>query len=819
MNITTGIRIKKELCIVLTAASLLLLAACTHEIATGITMTPEEIDLALREGEALLDSDNDKDLEKAFEQFYQATEAGSDSAKVYLAYCYEYGMGTAQNMELAKALYSEAAAAGNQEALVKKDQLVDGKTDATIVIPGARPRDYERVVLLCDGLIKTPNGDGTFQSGEDRIIASTADEELLYLSFRNPGRDKSKDDLVLNATETAVSLLMWRFPHALDSMTDEEFSGMRAMLLSFQETNALVSAIEASVSELGYLDLDRIEPEAAAAAAKIDSIINPVSGTSASMAPATIPVRLAKGGDSQSDGPTLSVGSPYYWKGIKVVLDKVTAIPDTDRWKCDFIIYNYEPIWLSLMAGIRHGDDIIPAGDSYLEHIVKPQNSNYIFAMGGANGVTDLYKAQCSFWGDTISWLNGEKDFEDGYWSATETKFQMEVGSEQDVLLIYSATAADCPQLWLYASFKTIFLPLLKMIIKVDGDGIEDVLFKILMKYGLNADYIAKLDRLSKQDDLGPYLEFVWDTSMDILYDCLDDLTEDLLEKAIQPRYKKVVKKWSRYEKISNNKLATKAQFKQDLGDLKYLKKFLKIERFLINVYAWILWQDLFPSTFFTFDFDDDVPDAIDLGLSVKWASFTLGASKPEEFGDFYAWGETEPYYSSQDPLTWKPGKEAGYDWPSYKWCKGTNSTLTKYCVTSEYVYGYDGFKDGKTVLDPEDDAAHVHLGGNWRMPTYGELIELINNCTTTWTKEQGVLGRRFTSKKNGNSIFFPAAGTMNKTKYFYVGWYDVYYRTSSLYTVYPDRAWSMYFNSEGGISTYARNRYYGFSIRPVYAE
>ena len=113
-------------------------------------------------------------------------------------------------------------------------------------------------------------------------------------------------------------------------------------------------------------------------------------------------------------------------------------------------------------------------------------------------------------------------------------------------------------------------------------------------------------------------------------------------------------------------------------------------------------------------------PVAVDLGLSVKWAWFNLGASLPEEYGDYYAWGETEPYYSSLDPLTWKDGKEAGYYWLSYKWCMGSGDTMTKYCTESTYTYGYNGFTDGKTVLNLEDDAAHVNLGGKWRMPTIG---------------------------------------------------------------------------------------------------
>ncbi len=213
-----------------------------------------------------------------------------------------------------------------------------------------------------------------------------------------------------------------------------------------------------------------------------------------------------------------------------------------------------------------------------------------------------------------------------------------------------------------------------------------------------------------------------------------------------------------------------------------------------------------------------EIPEAIDLGLpsGLKWASFNLGASKPEEYGDYYAWGETELYYSSLDPLTWKEGKGGGYAWSSYKWCMGTSNTMTKYCSNSSY--GYNGFTDNKTVLDLEDDAAHVNLGGTWRMPTDAEWTELREKCTWTWTTQNGVRGRLVTGS-NGNSIFLPAAGYRYDTDLYDVGSIG-YYWSSSLYTDYPYRAWYVSFNS-GDVYRYYDyyRRCYGFSVRPVYGD
>ena len=136
-------------------------------------------------------------------------------------------------------------------------------------------------------------------------------------------------------------------------------------------------------------------------------------------------------------------------------------------------------------------------------------------------------------------------------------------------------------------------------------------------------------------------------------------------------------------------------------------------------------------------------PEAVDLGLSVKWASFNLGATTPEEYGNYYAWGETDPISSG--------------NWETYKWCMGAEGTLTKYCCES--VYGYNGFTDGKYILELEDDAAYMNLGGNWRMPTSTELIELAMACTKKWITLNGQYGLQLTSKVNGNSIFIPASG------------------------------------------------------------
>lgn len=193
---------------------------------------------------------------------------------------------------------------------------------------------------------------------------------------------------------------------------------------------------------------------------------------------------------------------------------------------------------------------------------------------------------------------------------------------------------------------------------------------------------------------------------------------------------------------------------------------------------------------------NDSETKAVDLGLSVKWASCNIGATKPEEFGDFYAWGETK--------------RKDDFNWSTYKFGSSSSGPFSKYNTDSAY-----GPVDNKNTLDSEDDVAHVILGGKWRMPTDAEWTELREKCTWSWTGQYGVNGITVIGP-NGNSIFLPAAGKRSS-------WVNIlgrnefgYYWSSSLSTSGTYDAWSIYFDS----GTFKRDsisyRYYGYSIRPV---
>ena len=224
---------------------------------------------------------------------------------------------------------------------------------------------------------------------------------------------------------------------------------------------------------------------------------------------------------------------------------------------------------------------------------------------------------------------------------------------------------------------------------------------------------------------------------------------------------------------------------------------------------------------------DPNKHEYVDLGLSVNWATCNIGADKPEEYGDYFAWGEMAPHYKSgyaqEEPQEhWNSYMSDGYWWSTYMWSKDTHSSLTKYCNAGDL--GNNGFTDKMTELVPADDAARMLWGSKWRMPTKSEMEELFNKCTWTWTKENGVYGYRVTSNVSGytdRSIFLPAAGIRGGKSLNGID-SDGMYWSSSLDTDNSLMAWSIFFvngNLEGiddDVSITPFSRHNGQSIRPV---
>lgn len=216
------------------------------------------------------------------------------------------------------------------------------------------------------------------------------------------------------------------------------------------------------------------------------------------------------------------------------------------------------------------------------------------------------------------------------------------------------------------------------------------------------------------------------------------------------------------------------------------------------------------------------VHQEVDLGLSVKWAWTNVDATRPEEYGGWYSWGETVM-------------KATNKGWSTYSLCNGTHDTQKKYCTN--YLYGT---VDNKSTLEAKDDVASLKWGGTWRMPTSAERTELYENCYWQWTNSYngtGVKGyivykakvdadKGFVKNNNSTSypsasyslsdrhIFLPAGGSRDYTGTFAIGSSFVYW-TSSLNTFNNTIAYS-FSGGSGGLDRSGRNRYVECRIRPV---
>ena len=206
----------------------------------------------------------------------------------------------------------------------------------------------------------------------------------------------------------------------------------------------------------------------------------------------------------------------------------------------------------------------------------------------------------------------------------------------------------------------------------------------------------------------------------------------------------------------------------------------------------------------------------VEMGDGLKWATMNVGASKPEEYGDYFAWGET--------------AAKADYSWATYKWMQSGQSNwkyITKYTFADGQKEGiwYNGdtfVGDGKTSLEYADDAARQIWKGTWRIPTDAEWTALRDeaNFKWTWTDDyngSGIAGQIVTSNVEGyvgNTIFLPAAGGRDGTSLLLAG-SDGYYWSSSLLEGSSDPARGVYFGS-GGVFRRSYYRYFGFSLRPV---
>ena len=217
-----------------------------------------------------------------------------------------------------------------------------------------------------------------------------------------------------------------------------------------------------------------------------------------------------------------------------------------------------------------------------------------------------------------------------------------------------------------------------------------------------------------------------------------------------------------------------------------------------------------------SFMFDESLYEWVDLGLpsGLKWATWNIGATKPEEYGLYFAWGETQGYTGITD--------DKKFTWGDYEFttaATGTTDIIFRGGLTKYNSVSTSGVVDNLTTLESSDDSAY-QSDKTCRMPTSGECQELINNTTSAWTTDyngSGVSGVIFTSTKEGytdKSIFLPAAGFCLSGSPNYAGSIGQYW-SSSVYKSVSRLAWVLYFHA-GDVYMSNYLRYQGHSVRPV---
>ncbi len=193
--------------------------------------------------------------------------------------------------------------------------------------------------------------------------------------------------------------------------------------------------------------------------------------------------------------------------------------------------------------------------------------------------------------------------------------------------------------------------------------------------------------------------------------------------------------------------------------------------------------------------------EAVDLGLpsGTKWANLNIGATKPEDYGVYFAWAETRGHAGDT---------KRKFDLVSYKWFDVEKGVYTRYCADASF-----GQVDNIKFLPFEDDAARANWGEPWQLPTFDDILELVDNTTHEWTTLNGVEGCKLTSKINGNSVFFPATGCLGGNG-ISTGEYG-YYWSLSLYPSDAGCARGFFFTPELA-RTSGSMRHIGRTVRPV---
>ena len=652
-------------------------------------------------------------------------------------------------------------------------------------LPQNAPITQGDVIVKAYGVEISRSDDYSYSTSANAVSVVDKEGRTIYDCYASLDTLNSAHSLEINSLETAYTLLLPVFPNVFDYTSDQILATLKRLLSELPETQRLAVAIDKSIIEKGYLDMDAIETEYQSAVDAIvdrlglrDNYLNGV-GKKSYRAPAS--------------NPSLVNGDAIW--GMKLVMNSSSWDEAGKTWVCKFTAYNENRFaYTAWVRGFKDGNGNVyyynsDNYDIYRSSILKPQRvSTFMKTFTTWEGLKNYF-------GDTYH-LIFDDDFEYSTWDKTKKSFTMGFTTSKDVVIV--ACPADNEMMMYYNVMKVVIDPIIKKVAK-KLTGAEDDDYMLNFCIDLIADNNFRLSFsqiINGNKNWGAKAVDIMVLTWPKLRKYLDKVLQDYIKMygeqyawdhlgwttavGMEDALKEISKNWNKY--------------------VKAVEKSGDIILGILGLHEHSFYYDL------SLKFDEHGAaehDYVDLGLpsGTLWATMNVGANSPEEYGDYFAWGETTP--------------KSVYNWSTYKWCNGSNDTMTKYCTNSSY--GYNGFVDNKTELDPEDDAAYVNWGSQWRMPSREQFQELINNCTSEWTTRNGVNGRLFTSKHNGASLFLPADGSREGNELSYAGSAGGYWSRTLCHVQYSYFAEALLIGSEYlDLESIVQERLRGRGIRAV---
>lgn len=662
------------------------------------------------------------------------------------------------------------------------------KNTFVVNLPKNAPITQNDIIVKAYGVEISHSDDYTYSTSANAVSVVDKEGRTVYDCYASLDTLNSAHSLEINALETAYTLLLPVFPNVFEPTSDQIFATLKRLLSELPETQKMATAIDKSIIEKGYLDMDAIETEYQAA---VDAIVVKLGLRDNYLRQTTNSIFRAP-----ASNPSLVNGDAIW--GMKLVMNSSAWDEAGKTWVCKFTAYNENRFaYTAWVRGFKDGNGNVyyynsDNYDIYRSSILKPQRvSTFLDTFTTWEGLKNYF-------GDTYH-LIFDDDFEYATWDKTKKSFTMGFTTSKDVVIV--ACPADNEMMMYYNVMKVVIDPIIKKIAKKLTNAEDD-------DYMLNfcIDLIADNNyRLSFSQIMNGNKN--WGAkAVDIMV-----LTWPKLRKYLDKVLQDYIKMYGEQYAWDHLGWTTAVGMEDALKEIsknwnKYVKAVEKSGDIILGILG------LSEHSFYydlSLKFDEHGAaehEYVDLGLpsGTLWATMNVGANSPEDYGDYFAWGETQPkeYYKSSN----------------YKWCNFISDwagyTMTKYCTNSSG--GYNGFVDNKTELDLEDDAAYVNWGPMWRMPSFVQVQELEGNCTIEWTTMNGVNGMLFKSKNNGASLFLPAAGNRSNG-YYNEGTSGAYWsRTLNSSMQSCSCAYSLHFNSSGveDFQQYARSN--GYSVRAV---